>query len=453
MGLFHRKKKKDEDVVLRTDHDDELDEIVDDQSQKKSKKSKSKFFKLLSDKHHKIERKAISFLVVFLVLCTGVTIGLVHAHHDKVVQENETTNLSSNVGWSLASGTFKIGKAWTTPNRSLVVVPLTFSSTAFQSISSDATHYAIKIGTTDKYLQSCPKAQLVLFGNTNQGALIIQNVEKFPSQVMTVVFEELKKLSNQDNSDDSDNSSESGGALQQWMNTYGKKHNVTYFKINPGASNVNVFKKDVSFKSLNLEYLYNTLFANSEKKSVEKNIAKTQNDLTYQMRQAQNYMRTIDAAGYKTPQQPPWMDANWRPADAVDPNTGHQNATTDNAQQNYQAPQDLPHKDGKGSMQQDANNVGNNDIQGGDNNNTADQTSNNGNTQQFGQAAQAQNAMQALNQLQNIWTNIYNDKINLYVTYNQQLYNLKYTADQQRQTATESLMKNFKVISPERVNK
>lgn len=449
MGLFHRK-KKDEDVVLRSDHDDELEEVAEDDAKKKSKKPKSKFFQLISDKHHKIEKKAISFLSVFLVLCIGVTVSLVHAHHDKVVQENETTNLSSNVGWSLASGTFKIGKAWTTPNRSLVVVPLTFSQDAFQSISSDATHYAIKIGTEDKYLESCPKAQLILFGNTTQGALVIQNVQKFPSQVMTVVFEELKQLSNQDNSDSANQDSESGGALQTWMNTYGKKHNVTYFKINPGASNVNVFKKDVSFKSLNLEYLYNTLFANGERQDVKKNIAKTQNDLTYQMRQAQNYMRQIDAAGYKTPQEPPWMNSNWRPQNSVDPNTGQQKSNTDDAQQNYQTPSDLPRKDGKGSMQQDANAVANNDVQGDTTNNN---DSNSSSTPQYGQAAQAQSAEQAMNQLTNIWTNIYNDKINLYVTYNQQLYNLKYIADQQRQSATESLMKNFKVISPEKINK
>lgn len=457
--VWHRKHKRDSDPFSiyrkQTKHqqvdDDDLDEDVDDYQ---ATTPVAKFKKLFSfDKHRQIERKFTTMVTVLCFLIVGMVVGLVHAHHESVLEENEVTNVSDNVGFSKANATFKIQKLWTTPNRSLVVIPLVFNQQNLSTIQWNATKYALQMGSMSKYLASDPKAQLVMFSNTSQAAIVMQNVTRFPSQVVFLTLDERKSLVQNGNSSfsgGSDNTSH-GRQLEAWVQSYGKKHNVTYFKVNPGASNINVFQKDLSYKQLNLSDLYNDLYGKKEKQQIESNIAKTQNDLTYLYRQMQSYENNIKMEGYKLTYQPPWVPDNWRPANAVDPKTGAQKQANPNVQANQtNYPQDLPRLDGHGSMQSDETAAQNDNGAPNQNNN---QTPNaNTNSQQFGVGGQAQQASQNLSNLCNVWTSIYNDKMLLYVTYPQQLWSLQQTVQQQQTNATVSRPSAFQIISPVRLN-
>ena len=387
---------------------------------------------VLFGKHHRAERTLVITLTLFMFLFGGFAGGLIHAHRVTVERKNHTTNITANCGWSKSSTTYHVGHIWLNPSHTVAVVPLNFGSNSFQTLSANAKNYQIKITTYDRYLNSRPKAQLVLFGSTGKGAVILRNPTAFPSQVMTLVLVEHKALTNA-NDGQLDQNTKGGffsvDPIKTWADRVGKKFNLTYFEINPGAvKNYRTFNKDMSTKQVDLRYIYNQIWGKDELAKVEKNQQSLKQKIILHERRIQNYELIIKQNGYKLPDDPPYLKDNWRPQSMVDPKTGKQNSQTDNANSNL--PDTLQRTDGKGTLDNDVSNQTN--------------QANSSNSP----AQQAQNAWQ---NLQQEWGDIYQDKLDIYVRDNAKIFNIRRQIEQQKSDATVSLLKNSHLNAPVKI--
>ena len=390
---------------------------------------------ILFKKHYKAERILLVGGVTVTLLGCGFAGGLIHAHRTMVEENNRTTNITSQVGWTKSQATYHIDRIWLNPSRTIAIVPMSFSNNAFESLSVNAKNYRIKLATADgKPIKSDPKVQLVLFGSTGKGALIMKNPVRFPSQVLTVALIEQHKLSNENN----DNLPQNGGnsffapnSVELWAKKYGKKENISYFSVNPGASQkYHIFNRDLSKRQLNMSYIYSQVWGNDKIASIKKSQQKTQSKIQLDERKLQNYATIIKQNGYKMPDPPAFMKDDWKPANFVDPNTGAQKNQNDDAGSNL--PQTVQKADGKGTLDDDVNNQ----KVGADSANSPIQ--------------QTQNAW---NSVQQLWQDIYNDKIKIMVTDNGEIYRTKQEIKAQKDDATVSLLKNFDLRSKVQMNR
>lgn len=302
MSLFKR----------HTSRDEKSDDILRDDAKPKALNAWQKGFETLRfDKHRRLERRIVYTGAAFFVLILGVGWSHHHKVHEDYLQSQKLTTFNSAVSFSQTSSvTMTLQKLHISKDGKTAFVPFTFSN--LDSISANANNYYVIVLPASGKLQYYPSGQLIFFGTSGRGVIELHNEGGFQSQPLKVLIRNDKNLSGSDNDANSDISDSSNSVIA----AVEAKYDMLDFTINPGGSDAQKSKVDVN-SSNNPTELYNALFAsqdidkiNQANKSNEKQIAHDKALIT-------EYRQRLTTMGFKVPDDPKWMNDNWKPYDYI----------------------------------------------------------------------------------------------------------------------------------------
>ena len=186
-------------------------------------------------------------------------------HGTKMFNLNQAKTLTSyntQVQFSQTNNTnLTLNKIQLSSNRKTAYVPFTFSD--MSQISTNADNYSVMVGgATKKMSPGTLTGQMVLFGDTSRGVILLHSLHKIPNQPIIVVLRSNLKLSPSSKQDTNVSTSGTHNTIQ----SYESKYNALNFEINPGAEKTRVNHKLKT--SDNLSNIYNILFG---KKDLEQN--------------------------------------------------------------------------------------------------------------------------------------------------------------------------------------
>lgn len=149
-----------------------------------------KFTKLFT-KHYAIERFGVMFLTVVILMCVNMSFIVVRkVQHDKQELSGKAVYTQ---GFSMSkTGTQgTVQGVYTNQKQDTVFLLLNFESMA--DIPVDAKSYEVYLtGSTNNFKQdelACrPFGSLYVFGNTGYMGIVLENTERFPSQIMDLVL-------------------------------------------------------------------------------------------------------------------------------------------------------------------------------------------------------------------------------------------------------------------------
>lgn len=450
MGLF---KRKDSNRALRqADENDTVDEIVTGKS-----KVRAGFSKVVGafqfDRHRKIERRRLYFILAALTLAFGWGLGFWHAH--VVAKENalKTTAYDSEVSFSKTQNTnLKLGKVTASKDLHRAFIPITFSS--MQQLSTEAKSYMIMVTASEGDMHYNPTGRLVLFGNSGRGIIVIESPTKIQNQPLTIYIRNDKDLSSEPtSSDETAENYDDSKSLDDMMS----KYDLLYFKVNPGAKGIKKLSKfDKGKTEVSSFNLYKQFYANPDLEKIKDSNQHQRKDIRLKTRIAKEYKNRLVLAGYKVPAAPKWMKDDWRPYDFVNPKTGKvgngknkvkanynttnsESSSNSNDPDNVQYPDDLERKDGTGSLVSDAQKQDTTDSPAAYDNASSDDTDNVGGNNQ--------SPTEIWSSLQDAWNSVHADKRAIYVQNNSVKYTVKSALETQTETSSVGPKSRFKVLS------
>lgn len=447
MSFFHRRQFNDEDSdSLRGNYDDKLG------TQKEAKKLKKRtfrskifhFFKFLKlNRHHKIQRWLLYYVLAISLLFAGIIISVNHSNKIHIIQSETLSSYNNdNIKFSKSDVSMRLHKIQITDSKKTAFIPFRFSS--MDNISTNSNNYSIFIYPIVRGdLKYRAQGQLILFGDTGRGVLVIHSSTKIANQRINVVIENKK---NMDTDKLEDQSAEISQDAAQGIDKIQKKFDALTFKINPAARNTKVVK-NLSDGSNTVINLYKYFFADPEIKKIHLKQEKDKKKIKIQENKAHDLAFRLKSRGYRVPDEPVFMKDNWRPFDATDEkgnllnttpanllrikrmkNPDYSQAQNDPDTPNY--PSILTNEDGSTTDDSLNNNYNNNDS---DNDNDSD-------NKKYSDSETWQN-------LQSTWDEVHSLKRDLYVKKVNKIVLINKNTNYQNNEASIGSIKHFKGLA------
>lgn len=343
-----KKKKQNEDLA-------DLDYTVSD----KHEEEKSQFAELLDtlklNKHYRLERKIAYIGVAGFFLATGLSWSTYNAFNYAHEQALKTVSYDTEISFTKTSNAeMKINKVYLTKNRKRAYISFTFTN--LNNLSVRAKNYftfiqAAQGSSTEMSYHAT--GQFILFGNTGNGCFVIDTPDKITNEPVTIILRNDKNLRTDDAVQSANDS-----ASNSTLGANAQKYDLLYFKVNLGATNVT--KVDGLDGDINGVKLYSELFAEPERKTVEKQNADLEKKIKIAEAQIKELRYRLSKAGYVLPDNPKWLSDSWRPYDVVSAKTGllkDGRQSTDvlsdgsvDDPDNISYPNDLDRKDNNGTL-------------------------------------------------------------------------------------------------------
>ncbi|WP_025020352.1 hypothetical protein [Ligilactobacillus equi] len=269
-------------------------------------------------KHSKFERQTLSFAICFVALIFSASMCLYHNYSVKKQEALTVTSAGKRVVFSRTKAQLTLDKMHWSKDRKTTYIPFSFDS--IKNLSTDANDYRVFVKSAYGPLTYKPTGNLVLFGSTGRGVLIIHSAKKIPNEVLNVYIENRFRLRSAD-SNEQDYADISAVQGDKGFEEYFKKHDMLTFTVSPGATNIKKNSRVTSSVKTPVK-LYTQLFDVGDVRDVKKSIAKDKKQIKLYTETANKLKGNLENAGYAITVQPKWMKENWKPYDYVNPKTG-----------------------------------------------------------------------------------------------------------------------------------
>lgn len=309
-----RKKAKSQnknlDEANQKKHQDESEEHK--KNHHKAERDYFKVFKIFKlNSHKKIERKIMSFSLMLGVFIFSIFLGTYHNSNYNKEQASIVTGEGTTVNFSKTSDPeFNLKKIQLSSDKKTAYVPFQFNS--MENLSTDANNYKVFVLPTAGKLSYKPTGQLIMFGTTGKGAIIIHSSNEIPNEPLHILLRNDKNLST-DESDQDDEAMSTRGMSS--LNIAKQKTDMLDFRINPASKQV-ISNKELGTKDTSSK-LYNQLFAKEMLKKITDNNKQNEKNIKINISQSEEYMRRLKVQGFDVPNQPKWLSEDWKPFDAI----------------------------------------------------------------------------------------------------------------------------------------
>lgn len=272
-----------------------------------------KFF----DSHHVIERQTILMGTSVVLLVSGFVVSTVHNNNvqHQILMKVDQSGTESNFS-KTSDVTITLGKTYLSSDRKTAFVPITFNT--LDKTGINANNYKLFLGdAANKKMQNKYSGNLILYPSTNRGVVVLKSNSVIKNQPLVLFIMNLKNVSSVDevNMDSISSANKDGDNL-----AFGG-YDVAPFKINPGATTV-AKREKLSVDPKNIHGVYTSIFKSSDESDVQKDIKKDQKKIEQNIDVAKELRSRLELAGYEVPGNPPWLNDDWRPYDAVNLETG-----------------------------------------------------------------------------------------------------------------------------------
>lgn len=364
----------------------------------------------------------ISALLFSIIMC--------FYHNYSVLKERAltTTSAGTQTTFSKSHVTFTLDKMHWSDDGRTTYIPFQFEST--RNLSIDANDYKITVVPAYGSIHYKPTGNMVLFGSTGRGAIIINAGKKVPNEVLSIYIENISKIK----TSDMDNSSADISAVRgdKGFEEFFKKHDILKFTVSPGAKNIGKNQR-ISATLNDPIQLYTQLFGVYDVSSVEKKIKQDKDKIRLYTRTAEKLQGNLERSGYAITDKPKWLNDNWKPYDYVDPITGkYSNGQKVGDKINADDPDDMVYSNLPLKNNQD-------NITGSERSEvekSLDESS---------MGSSDQKATEWWSALTAAWDSIREAKRDWMVDQNTELYNIKYTKLQQAKQMSVGSSSQFKV--------
>lgn len=324
MSKKSRKEKKDSHLIEDQQHalrpEDRKKNPVDDEGlevEKKDLKSKmSSFQEKVSafrkeQGHKRMERYVRYMAIAGALIFSGIGISYWHNHQDIIEQASKPTSVGTEVAFSQTGTTLVLGKPKIASDGNTSFVPFTFKD--MRDLSINANNYKIfGIAPTGTFKYK-PSAQLLLYGDTGRGAIVVHASPKPQSDVIQFIIRNDKKLTDSEGG---------GGLLSQAMSSdslseAGKIYDLLALSVNPFPDN---YKPDEKLNGEQIDPIasYRQLFSNEDEKQAKEDIKQQQKQIDIALTRMKEYEDRLERNGYVLPKRPFFVKDNWLPSEAPD---------------------------------------------------------------------------------------------------------------------------------------
>lgn len=302
-----------------------------------------RIFSVNYDEHTKFEKQTLRFILCFSWLIISV---IMCFYTDYSVTKNRaltTTSAGTQTKFSRSHTTFTLKKMHWSADRHTTYVPFQFEST--KNLSIDANDYKVTVLPAYGSIHYRPTGNLVLFGKTGSGVIIITSEKKIPNEVLSIYIENTAELKTSDMDNSQDVADISAVKGDKGFEDYFKKHDILKFTVSPGAKNISKTNR-VKANIDQPEKLYTELFGMYDVSNVEKKIKQDKKKIRLYTKTAEKLQNNLERSGYAIIDKPKWLDSNWRPYDYVDPTSGrYSNGQRVGTKINADDPDDIVYSD------------------------------------------------------------------------------------------------------------
>lgn len=308
MNFF--KKKQQVDLA-------DLDYNSTDNSTEKNNRFAELLDTLKLNKHYRLERKIAYIGTASFFLIAGLGWSTVNALSYQHEQTLKTVSYNTEISFTkTANVDMTINNVYLTTNRKRAYITFSFSN--MDNLSVRAKNYYTFIqsaqGVTEP-MSYHASGQFILFGNTGNGCFVIDTPDKISNEPITIILRNDKNLRDPDSIATANNS-----ASSDVLGDYAKKYDLLYFKVNLGARNVD--KVSHLDGDINGEKLYSKFFAQPQRDDVEQLNKSYLKRIKSAEAQVKELRYRLSKAGYVLPDNPRWLNDDWRPYDSINSETG-----------------------------------------------------------------------------------------------------------------------------------
>ena len=252
---------------------------------------------------HKRFRSAFLFTGLGVVLMVGgaFTSYQTMLHHQYIDRITETI-FSNNLAMSKSKTTVTIDKPRLSEDGRTAYIPIKFKD--LTSLPSNAKDYSVFMFGTNGQMSYQATGQLIMYSNSGQAVLKVTSPTKIENEVVGLMIRSNKNLSDPTTSASSDQTTVETGLKNgsSGMETFLNKYDAVYFSVNLAGKSI---KKD---KKLNGEtdvsYLYALFYANQKVDEVKAKIKENETNLKTYYKQADELISILQRDGYEVPTTP-----------------------------------------------------------------------------------------------------------------------------------------------------
>lgn len=259
------------------------------------------------NKHRGIERKTKGFIVALVVLVSGGGYSVYHNHQVQVTTAKQATPSGYALSFSLSGNEMTTGEPIRSTDKSTVYIPLEFEDIA--SLSTDANSYWVILGSPEGHFTYQPQGQLLIFGDTGKGAVVLQGQPQIANEMITVYLRNDKNLTGAE----AKQVKTSGIGSVSGIDAAKAQYDLVDFNVNPGAENIRTVE-DLDSATLDANKLYQSLFSDAQVTAIHEKIIADQKKIELNKQKLAEYRSRLERAGYTVPDAPIYMEDNWRSA-------------------------------------------------------------------------------------------------------------------------------------------
>lgn len=292
MWPFGKKNKsvdeQQEQAAVDKQAEKDIAEATNDEDKKKYKRRRlmSKF-KL--DRHHKMERFMVTFLITITVIFSVGGYGI----YDSIATSRQSRQTNSIImessKFSLSGVELKVGSFIGNPDKTRVMIPLQASN--MQDLSTNAENYQVFVGN-GRNISEVPDVKLHVFGSSGLLALEVSSSQPLYNEALSVIIRNNYELaSHAELAEDAAVPDDSFRDNDQLL-----------LRVNPGARDVQASNKMNETLTVNdMYYLLEGYEKENEiLQSIDALLVEMQDDLL----RNEEYMNRIEELGYEAPEAP-----------------------------------------------------------------------------------------------------------------------------------------------------
>lgn len=259
------------------------------------------------NKHRGIERKTKGFIVAIAVLVSGGGYSIYHNHSVQVATSKQATPFGFELTFSLSGSKVTTGTPIRSTDNSTVYIPVAFND--ISSLSTDANNYWVILGSPEGHFTYQPQGQLLIFGDTGKGAVVLQGQPQIANEMITVYIRNDKNLTGAQEK----NVKTSGFGSVTGIEAAKAQYDLVDFNVNPGATNIKAVD-NLDSTTLDANKLYQSLFSNAEVDEIHQKLLEDQEQIELAKKKIEEYRNRLVRSGYTVPDDPIYMKDNWRSA-------------------------------------------------------------------------------------------------------------------------------------------
>lgn len=258
------------------------------------------------NKHRSMERTVRSLAIATSIFFVGVGVSVYH-HSSQVALSSVTTSpINVEAVFSKTGTSMIIGQPVLANDGRTAYVPLTAKN--MKNLPTNPDDYRIYVDTmSGNDLTYNPSVQLMYFGDTGYGALVLNGEPFIKNQMLQIILRNDKLLVASDA-----NVKVTEGSLKDAA----KVLDLAVFNVNPNAKNVR-YTDALGGSDLSPSDIYRVLFADKKVYDIQQDVLAKQASIELSLKRVEEYKTRLLRNGFILPDDPPYVAQNWLPSNAV----------------------------------------------------------------------------------------------------------------------------------------